>query len=73
VKALEDKDREDGKVTIGPISQVTFKLESGKECYAYWNGYSWEQYGGFLIDPDVLDATFNELQKQGYITEGVSS
>lgn len=62
-------DRIDGKVTIGEIDEVIFKFKSGKVAKATSCYESWEQYGNVLIDPSVLDATFDALREQGYIGE----
>jgi len=65
----KSSDRLEGKVTIGEIKEVHFILESGKVARAWPDGYgAWGQGGNFLIDPDVLDATFNALKDQGYVS-----
>lgn len=65
------KDRIDGKITIGEIEEVIFKFRSGKITKACSSYESWEQYSetNTLIDPDVLDATFDALRRCGYLED----
>jgi hypothetical protein len=58
-----------GKVTVGKITQVLFKYASGKKAAAFYDdcSESWIQETKTLMDPDVLDATFNALKDKGYV------